>query len=380
MIQSAYKPTANLWGVDRQVLHEVASLAEERLAPEANRIDQEGLYPVDIIADLGQAGAFAVHLDSYGQRFGLALANMHEIARHCGSTGFITWCHDVCGLYMERSGNPALLARMPDHAAGNTFGGTALSNPMKALTEIEAMALKAVPCAGGYRISGVLPWVSHIRRGQYCGAIAAVQRKNGKPAHEVMFLLDINDQVELRKCPEFSGMEGTSTWSLFLRDYFVSEDQIIADPARPFIQQVRGAFILLQMGMASGVIQASIDCCREVETSLGHVNQYLHNRPDELQAEFDELKQRLDVLAQSPYDGSKDYLLDVLDARAQGAELSLKASQSALLHQGARGYLMKSKPQRLIREAHFVAIVTPAIKHLRWEMAKLMQDPLPKQA
>ena len=55
-------------------------------------------------------------------------------------------------------------------------------------------------------------------------------------------------------------------------------------------------------------------------------------------------------------------------------ELALRATQSALLHQGARGYLMSSAPQRRIREAHFVAIVTPAIKHLRWEMARLSRE------
>ncbi|MCG8537342.1 MAG: acyl-CoA/acyl-ACP dehydrogenase [Pseudomonadales bacterium] len=365
------------WSNDNQVLTHVASIAKNQLAPLANRIDQDGYYPLEVMAELGHAGAFAAHLNRYGQRFNLALMNMHEIARHCGATGFLAWCHDVCGLYMERSENPSLLKRVPNHAAALSFGGTALSNPMKSLTEIENFALKAQRCPGGYKVSGVLPWVSHIQPGQYCGAIAQVEHSKSSQPHEVMFVLDIDERVELRKCPAFSGMEGTSTWSLFLNDYFVSQHQIIADPARPFVAKIRGAFILLQVGMASGVIQASIDACKEVETSLGHVNQYLHNRPDELQAETDELMQRVRLLAQTPYDTSKDYLLNVLDARAQGAELALKASQSALLHQGARGYLMKSKPQRLIREAHFVAIVTPAIKHLRWEMAKQMQEPLP---
>ena len=169
-------------------------------------------------------------------------------------------------------------------------------------------------------------------------------------------------------------MEGTSTWGIKLNDYFVSDAQIIADPARPFIKKIRSAFILLQTGWARGVIQASIDACREVEGSLGHVNQFLHNRPDELEAELEDLEKRIDILARNPFDSDKEHMLSVLDTRAHCGELSLKASQSALLHQGARGYLMKSKPQRLIREAHFVAIVTPAIKHLRWEMAKLMSN------
>ena len=362
------------WSSDAHIFSKVEDIAQTRLSSDANRIDQDGYYPIDIMGDLGAAGAFASHLNSYGSRFGLALRNMSVISQHCGSTGFMTWCHDVCGLYMELSGNSSLEARLEDHAFGRTFGGTGLSNPMKALTNIEAMALRATPVDGGYVVTGTLPWVSHINYGQYCGAIAGVFNADDSRSHEVMFVLDINEQVKLTKCPEFSGMEGTSTWAIHLDKYFVSDAQVIADPALPFIKSIRGAFVLLQTGWACGVIQASIDACNEVEASLGHVNQFLHNRPDELSAELGELQTRIQLLAESPYETDKEHVIDVLDVRAQCSELSLKASQSALLHQGARGYLMKSKPQRLIREAHFVAIVTPAIKHLRWEMAKLMNE------
>lgn len=361
-----------------QVMSRVTSIADGPLADAAYRIDHEGHYPLDIMAALGEAGAFGAHLELGGQRFGLALDAMRAISRSCGSTGFLTWCHDVCGLYMEQSGNPALGGKvLDDHVMGRSFGGTALSNPMKAIAGIEKMLLRATKVAGGYRVSGALPWVSHIAPGQYCGAIAGVYRDDGSLSHEIMFLLRFTDDVVLRPCPEFSGMEGTSTWGVRLDGYFVGEDSLIADPARPFIARIRAAFVLLQAGMAIGVAQGAIDSIREVEPVLGHVNQFLSDRPDELQAEFDELGARVMKLTETPYDGSKDYLLDVLDARTQGAEFVLKATQSALMHQGARGYLMNSAPQRRIREAHFVAIVTPAIKHLRWEMARLSREEMP---
>lgn len=129
--------------------------------------------------------------------------------------------------------------------------------------------------------------------------------------------------------------------------------------------------------MGLGVTEGSLDAMLAVEETLGHVNQFLDDRPDAIAAELAELRARVMRLAETPYDGSTDYLIDVLDARAQTSELALRASQSALLHQGARGYLMSAAPQRRIREAHFVAIVTPAIKHLRWEMARLSRETLP---
>jgi len=366
-----------LWQDSHQIITDVGHVSKQELSKAANRIDQ-GHYPLDIMGNLGRAGAFAAHLDMHGRRFDTAILAMQEIARSCGSTGFLTWCHDVCGLYMEQSGNPALLARLPDHTIGNTFGGTALSNPMKSLSGIESMLLNAKPVPGGYHVSGTLPWVSHIKHGQYCGAIAAVNKEDGSRSHEIMFLLDIDDSVSLRACPEFSGMEGTSTWSVTLDNYFVGDDNLIADPAAPFISKIKGAFILLQAGMATGVIQRSIDEIRAVETTLGHVNQFLQYGADELEAELNELSESVVKLAKTPYEGSKDFLLDVLDARCYGAELALKASQSSLMHQGAKGYLMSAAPQRLIREAHFVAIVTPAMKHLRWEMNRLMSEDMPK--
>jgi alkylation response protein AidB-like acyl-CoA dehydrogenase len=183
--------------------------------------------------------------------------------------------------------------------------------------------------------------------------------------------------VELRNCPSFAAMEGTNTFAVRMTDHFIGADQIVADPVRPFIGRIRGAFILLQCGMGLGVAQGAIDSMWQVERQLGHVNEFLEDRPDELQAELDTLTERTLALARTPYATDKEFLIDVLDVRAHASELALRAAQSALLHQGARGYLMSSAVQRRVRESHFVAIVTPAIKHLRKEMARLSAEVTP---
>lgn len=193
-----------------------------------------------------------------------------------------------------------------------------------------------------------------------------------------MFLLRSDAPgVTLRECPNFSGMEGTATYALHLKSYFVPHDDVIASPARLLIRRIRAGFVLLQCGMAAGVVQGAIDSMWAVEGQLGHVNQYLEERPSSLQAELDGLIARILDLARSPFDDTDAFFVNVLDVRAHGAELSLRAAQSALLHQGARGYLMSSEAQHRIRESHFVAIVTPAIKHLRSEMARLTRMELP---
>jgi hypothetical protein len=65
---------------------------------------------------------------------------MAAVSRVCGATGFMVWCQQVCGLYLQQSGNPALTgAVLAAHASGSTLGGTGMSNPMKAYAGIEPL-------------------------------------------------------------------------------------------------------------------------------------------------------------------------------------------------------------------------------------------------
>jgi len=365
---------------DFDLIKAVRELAKGPLADLADDIDRRGIYPKSILHRLGELGALKAHMAEPGKPadYGLAIAAMTEVSRVCGATGFMVWCHDVCGVYMEQSGNTALMGDvLIKHSSGQTLGATGMSNPMKTFAGIETFLLHAKKVDGGYVVNGTLPWVSNLGPDHYFGAVADIA-VDGVVKSEIMFLVRCDAPgVELRNCPSFSAMEGTNTWAVRLTDYFVGAKEMIADPVRPFIGRIRAAFILLQTGMGLGVAQGAIDSMWTVERQLGHVNEFLDDRPDDLQAELDDLTARIMLLAKTPFGADKQFIIDVLDARAHASELALRAAQSALLHQGARGYLMTSEVQRRVRESHFVAIVTPAVKHLRKEIARLSAEEQP---
>ena len=362
------------------MLRAVREIAAGPLAALASDIDRQGVYPRSILQRLGSVGGLSAHLAIDGEAdYGAAIQAIAEISRVCGATGFMAWCHAVCGLYMEQSGNPALLGRrLHDHAIAATLGGTGMSNPMKTFAGIETMLLKARRSGDGWLVDGALPWVSNLGPDHSFGAVASVEADGGEPAREIMFMVRCDGPgVELKPCPSFSAMEGTNTWAVRLKGAQIGPEDMIADPVRPFIGRIRAAFVLLQCGMGLGVAQGAIDSMWEVERQLGHVNEFLDERPDTLQNELDALSERTMRLAATPYAGDREFVIDVLDARAHASELSLRAAQSALLHAGARGYLMTSPVQRRVRESHFVAIVTPALKHLRKEIARLSAPEMP---
>ncbi|HWN68293.1 MAG TPA: hypothetical protein VNM90_11695, partial [Haliangium sp.] len=105
--------------------------------------------------------------------------------------------------------------------------------------------------------------------------------------------------------------------------------------------------------------------------SLSHVNCFMDNGPETLDAELAALRADVHRLGSTPWERNPAYLREVLEARLRVGEMSIRAASAALLHAGTRGYLVRAPAQRRLREAYFVAIVTPAIEHLRKELARM---------
>jgi len=352
----------------------VRALSEAELAPMARRIDHDGIYPGDILRGLGAVGAFSPHLAAHttlpSPSLGTAIEAMAAVGADCMSTAFCMWCQDACGCYLESSGNTGLRDLLqPGIAVGALLGGTGLSNPVKALSGIERFKLRAQRVAGGYVVSGVLPWVSNLGDGHWFGTVF---EDAADPAHRLMAMVRCGQPgVEIKRNARFIALEGTGTYSVLFRRAFIADEMLLADPLGDMVKRIKPGFILLQTGMGMGVVQACIDLMHEANVTLGATNAYLPRQVGDFEMELGSLRAEIDWLAATPLDGSPDYVRAVLTARLRCSELALEASQAALLHHGARGYLAGSAVSRRLRESYFVAIITPSIKHLRQELQLL---------
>ncbi|WP_454916295.1 acyl-CoA dehydrogenase family protein [Xanthobacter sediminis] len=349
-------------------LAEIGRIAAGDLAAEARAIDT-GTYPAALLHRLADAGAFRLHLNA-GHRLGDAIEGMSRISAQCVSTGFMAWCQNTLVWYLINSENAAPRdTYLAAAAAGRVLGGTALSNPMKSFCNIETLKLKGQRVAGGYRVRGILPWVSNLGPGHLFGGIFAVEGREAP----VMALFDCADPaITLKPCEPFLAMDGTGTYGVQVRDLIVPDAMVLADDAMPFVKKMRAGFILLQAGMAVGLIRDCIAIMREVEAPLGHVNRFLEVQPADMAETLAGIEQEVAALAADPFDTSDAFWRRVVAARLLAGEASVAAAHNAMLHCGARGYVAAHRCQRRLREAYFVAIVTPATKQLR-----LMLDQMP---
>lgn len=354
---------------------EVERISAELLAPMARRIDEERIYPEEIVRAYGAAGAYGTHVGGTDAPTDLttAILSMARASEECLSTGFCLWCQDTLAWYIASSDNAHLKAEvLPKVARGEALGGTGMSNPMKAMGEIEPMRLKGERVEGGYRVKGMLPWVSNLVEDGYFGTMFHVEVAGSDVPRRVMAIIHAGwEGIRLKLDHEFVAMGGTATCNVQFRDVFVPDSYLLGDPAADYIRRIRPGFTLLQCGMAAGIIRNCIELMKQVETPLGHVNCYLEKQPADIEAAYDALVTDVLEMAKTPYDESDAFYLRVLKARLAGGELAVEAAHWAQLHCGARGYVTHGAAQRRLREAYFIAIVTPATKHLRKMIAEL---------
>jgi len=356
-----------------EVLPGLAELIAAELTPKVVDIDLKGVYPGEFLKQLGAIGGLGslapVAHGGTARGLGHAIQVIEEASKECVSTGFLLWAQYALQWYVVNSANQTLAAEMlPKMASGEMLGGTAQSNSMKSCVGIEEARLKARRVDGGYVINGVLPWVSNIGLEHWFHMGATLP---DTPGLVIGLMHGSTPGLTLTQNAHFIGMEGTNTFACQFREVFLPDSRVVChtDEFNAFRDRTKSAFILLQMGMGLGLIDACVAMMKRSDRTHGHVNRFLDVQADALEAELDAARAATYALAEKiERDGSAPHVRETLELRLAGSELSLKAANAAMLHLGAKGYLSNNAAQRRLREAYFIAIVTPAIKHLRKEL------------
>ncbi len=353
------------------VVAAMREISSRELAPLVQKIDAGGHYPEAVMRAYGRAGGFACHLlGDAAPDLPTAIQAMAAAGEYCLSTSFCIWCQDALGWYIFASDNARLKATLGHRVAtGEALGGTALSNPMKTFFGIENMRLKGRKVDGGYVVRGVLPYVSNLGPDHYFGAVFEVE---GEPKRNVMAIVPCaSEGLTLADNTKFVALDGTRTFTVQMRDVMIPDASILADPCDGYIKRIRAGFVLLQAGMAFGLIRDCIDLMQQVKGSLGHVNKFLDVQPEHLAEQLQAMESKVYALAATPFETDPGYWRAVIEARLAAGEASVAAAHAAMLHCGARGYVTTGAAQRRLREAYFVAIVTPATKQLKKMLADM---------
>lgn len=353
----------------------------EDLEPNLHDVDVNGVYPERFMRRLGgfRQGT-PVEFGGAGRGIGFTIRVMEEVSKTCLSTGFCMWCQTVCAWYIQNSENDHLKERvLPEVISGETRGGTGLSNPMKHFVGIERIKLTAERRPGGYIVNGAIPWVSNVDdTGHYFGVATGIE---GEDAYMMAIAPSGIEGLKMRNGGHFIALEGSSTWGWRFKDVFIPDELVLAAPAEEYVDRIKPGFVLAQTGFGLGLVGSCIELMKKAnnraDIKKSGVNGFLDDGVEGLEADLQAARRNVYALSDevgcSGEDLRESLFEEAVEARITTSELSLRASQAAMLHAGAGGYLLHGANERKLRESYFVAIVTPALKHLKKMLHDLRQ-------
>ncbi|CAN5137107.1 acyl-CoA dehydrogenase [soil metagenome] len=149
----------------RDLLDLVRAYAGDRLAPRAAADERAGLFPRDLLAELGSMDLmglpFPEELGGSGQPYGVYLRVVEELARAFLSVGLSLSVHTL-STWAVVTHAPAPLRDRVAHrlTAGEWLGAYSLSEPASG-SDAAALSTRAVRDDDAYVVNGTKAWVTH---------------------------------------------------------------------------------------------------------------------------------------------------------------------------------------------------------------------------
>ncbi|MET0254701.1 MAG: acyl-CoA dehydrogenase family protein, partial [Luteibacter sp.] len=155
-------------GDDLDLLREsVRGFAEKEIAPRADRIDRENVFPEDLWRKFGDMGLLGVAIPEEFGGSGLGflahMIAMEEISRASASVGLSYGAHsNLCVQNIYHNGNDAQRRKyLPKLASGEWVGALAMSEPGAGSDVVGSMSCRAELVDGKWIANGNKMWITN---------------------------------------------------------------------------------------------------------------------------------------------------------------------------------------------------------------------------
>lgn len=143
----------------------VADFAQREIAPRAEQLDHDGVFPMDLFRRAGELGLVSIPFPESQGGMGLGILDtalaIEQLARADQSFAVSLMVSITNGLILSRFGPTPLIERyLPDIVAGRKVCGAAGTEP-DAGSDTAAFKTRAVQEGGGWRISGQKAYITN---------------------------------------------------------------------------------------------------------------------------------------------------------------------------------------------------------------------------
>ncbi len=357
------------WAEDeRLVLEQVQRVADDVIAPCAEKYDRSGEFPWDSVNALNELGLNAIFVpEAYGgapMRYSLYLECVSIVSEACASTGIIyATNYHAMGPVIDHASEEQKTRLLPRIAEGG-LASLAITEP-SAGSDATGMKTRFTPDGDEIVIDGGKTFITSgdeadliLLFGKWSeiddarGAISAVVLEKGAPGFHV-----------LRK-EEKMGHRASSTATLSFEGCRIPRANLIGEPGTGLalllasLNKSRPSVAAHARGIARAAFKDMIAYMNEREQSGRRIIEFQGNQFTiaDLASDLAMLETWIDYVGGLVEDDVDDFGMEASISKMRASDLAMRMTTEAVQMHGGYGYCMDYRVERLMRDAKITQI------------------------
>ena len=354
---------------EHQAIREaVRELCEDKVAPHAAAVDENGEFPQAAYDALRASDFHAPHIpDEYGGAGADALATaivIEEVARVCASSSLIPAVNKLGTMPLILSGSDEIKATyLPRVAKGEAMFSYCLSEP-EAGSDAAALATKATPDGDGWIINGVKRWITNAGVSDLYTVFAVTSPGAGARGISAFVVEKTDPGVSFGAPEKKLGIKGSPTREVYLDNVRVGNERMIGAEGTGFrtamatLDHTRVTIAAQALGIAQGALDAATAYVRERQQFGRAIAEF-----QGIQFMIADMGMKLEAARQLTYAaagrserGDADLTYFGAAAKCFASDAAMEITTDAVQLLGGYGYTRDYPLERMMRDAKITQI------------------------
>jgi alkylation response protein AidB-like acyl-CoA dehydrogenase len=368
MAFSSESNMAPLFGDEYQSLREsVSALAQKKILPFAQDVDENARYPQEAADALQQAGLAAAHVpEEFGGQGADALATViiiEEVARVCGASSLIPAVNKLGSVPLligaSQEQNKKYLTQL---AQGKGF--SYCLSESEAGSDAAAMKTKATASGDKWILSGSKKWISNAGVSEFYTVLATTDPSKGSKGISAFIVEKSDAGVSFGAHEKKMGFRGSPTREVYFDNVELSQDRLISEVGTGFglamktLDHTRITIAAQALGIAQGAL--------DVAKRYSHERQQFGKPIFDFQAiqfmladmamQIEAARSLTYAAAVKSERGETDLTFFSAASKCFATDVAMKVTTDAVQILGGYGYVSDYPVERMMRDAKLTQI------------------------